>query len=166
MESLDHAALRRSPAENGPERWTEGRISSAPDRQVDAKHFMDDILFCLKEPLKTGAFGFPHSSWSSKKNCSYDYAAFGPAGHSRCPPLVGRMISVLPRLDQQIIFSRSLLGSGSYPVISPPSAARLARSDALLCYLENKYQVTRPNRHKDGHEETLNLLIRLCFRDD
>ena len=50
--------------------------------------------------------------------------------------------------------------------ISPPSAAPPARSDALLCYLENKYQVNRPNRHKDGHEETLNLLIRLCFRDD
>jgi len=51
-------------------------------------------------------------------------------------------------------------------LISLPSAALPARSDALLCYLENKYQVTRPNRHKDGHEETLNLLIRLCFRDD
>ncbi len=36
----------------------------------------------------------------------------------------------------------------------------------LLCYLKNKYQVTRSNRRKDGREETLNLLIRLCFRDN
>ena len=76
------------------------------------------------------------------------------------------MISVLPGLDQQEVILPFVTRFRPYPVISPPSAVLPVRSDALLCYRENKYQVTRANRHKDGHEETMNLLIRLCFRDD
>ena len=101
METLDHAVLRRSPAENGPEGRTEGRISSAPDRQADAGHSMNEIFHRLKILLKTGTFRFLRPIESSKMKYSHENAATGHAGHSRCPPLVGRMISVLPRLDQQ-----------------------------------------------------------------
>jgi hypothetical protein len=81
-------------------------------------------------------------------------------------PFDGRMISVPSFVARKGDQRRSSADSGPLPLISLPSAVRPVRSDALLCYLENEFQVIRPNRHKDGHEETLSLLIRLCFRDD
>ena len=51
-------------------------------------------------------------------------------------------------------------------IISPPSASLTARSDALLCYLQNTFIVERENRHSIRHCEELSITVRFCFRDD
>ena len=51
-------------------------------------------------------------------------------------------------------------------ITSPPSAFLPARSDALLCYLQNTFVVERENRHSIRHREELSITVRFCFRDD